>query len=97
MNLSDSFYCINCHSTKFLAKQLATYIYSYKIDTKSLDNELSFEFDNRERGNSSQYLECENCGAIYPCDFNLNPDEFDFTIMQQAIRTDYTTKPELSE
>jgi hypothetical protein len=82
-----------------MAKHQATFTYSYKIDTGednlSPDNRnVSFEFDTRENGDSFQYIQCENCGTKFPCDFNLNPDQFDFTILQKAIRSEHTKKPE---
>ncbi|GMQ59762.1 hypothetical protein AN1V17_41620 [Vallitalea sediminicola] len=99
MDLTDSLCCPVCNSTKLMAKHTATFTYSYKIGTanntvKDNDRNLSFEFDSRENGESIQYIQCENCGTKFPCDFNLSPDEFDFTILQKAIRSDQTRKPE---
>lgn len=88
--------CPNCGSCKLLAKHKTSFVYSYRLNVQEMNHldHLSFEFDNRERGESSQYLECERCGATIPCEFHLDPDDFDFTIMQKAIRSDHTSKPE---
>ncbi|GKX29526.1 hypothetical protein SH1V18_20060 [Vallitalea longa] len=95
MDLNNSLRCPICNCDKFVAKHQATYTYSYKIGNNILDNDnLSFEFDDRENGDSFQYIECENCKTKFPCDFNLNKDQFDFTILQKAIRSDHTDKPE---
>ncbi|MCT4542880.1 MAG: hypothetical protein N4A63_05020 [Vallitalea sp.] len=99
MNLNQTLHCPICNSTKFIAKHQATFTYFYKLDSNNpLDNNnLSFEFDKRENGNSYQYLQCENCGAKFPCDFNLNPNDFNFTISQKAIRSNHTITPHILE
>ncbi|MCT4688129.1 hypothetical protein [Vallitalea sp.] len=99
MNLNNSIHCPVCNSTNLIAKHQATFTYSYKIGTgdnniPQNDKNLSFEFDTRENGDSFQYIQCVDCGTKFPCDFNLNPDQFDFTILQKAVRSDRTRKPE---
>lgn len=94
MHLNSSLRCPICNSDRFIIKHQATYTYSYKIGN-DIPNNLSFEFDNRENGDSFQYIECENCKTKFPCDVDLSIDQLDFTILQKAIRSDYTDKPEL--
>lgn len=88
--------CPHCGSCKLLAKHTTSFTYSYRLSQRESGHidHLSFEFDNRERGDSVQFLECENCGATIPCEFHLDPDDFHFTITQKAIRSSHTSKPE---
>ena len=96
MKLINSLSCPKCNGNEFIAKHKATYVYSYNINTQdTVSNEtLPFSFENRERTESTQYIECKQCGATFSCNFELNPDQFDFTIIQKAIRSEHTTKPE---
>lgn len=100
LNLSESISCPSCNGENFLAKYEATYVYTYKIDTpntKDLTNSsenLPFLFDKRDQSSSKQYIECQKCGAQYPCAFKLGVDKIDFTILRRAIRADHVTKPE---
>lgn len=100
MNISQSISCPTCNGKNFLAKYEATYVYTYKIDnprTKALtDNSenLPFLFDKRDQPSSKQYIECQKCGAQYPCSFKLGTDKIDFTILRRAIRGDHVATPE---
>lgn len=92
--------CPKCQEKSFIARYESTYVYSYKIDTSKNNDKvknngtLPFEFDNREQKNSKQYIECESCGAQFPCSFKLEDEEIDFTIIRKAIRADHLKEPQ---
>lgn len=97
--MNNKISCPKCGSDKFVAKFQASYVYSYKIDKDALGSEnkdefLPFLFDNREKVDSQEYLECENCKTRFPCDFNEGTKGVSLTILQKAIRSDHTTDPE---
>lgn len=100
MRIGESLICTKCNGTHFTVKREATYLYSYKLDTPetgkwSKDSEsLPFLFDNRELINSHEYLQCEQCGAKYPCSLDERNNTINFTIEQKAIRADHVTNPE---
>ncbi len=100
MKLERSIKCPNCDAQRFTAKYETTYVYSYKIDMENnkklvaKDEPLPFLFDNREQCNPKQYIECDNCGIKYPCEFSMNSKEVDFTILRKAIRADHADEPE---
>ncbi len=100
MNINKSLECPKCNGAYFNVKREATYLYTYKLETLSNeernDNEeaLPFLFDNREKIGSKEYLECEKCGAQYPCDLDELSGKIHFTILQKAIRSDSTSVPE---
>lgn len=97
MKIDRNIVCTKCRGTSFVAKREATYVYSYKIDGETNKNnceELPYLFDNREQMNSKEYLECEKCGACYPCVIEKGDDGIEFVILQKAIRSEYVTKPE---
>lgn len=96
--MNDKISCPKCGSDKFVAKFQASYVYSYKIDkdapgSENNDEFLPFLFDNREIIDSKEYLECENCKARFPCDFNEGTKGVSLTILQKAIRSDHTIDP----
>lgn len=97
--MSGKITCPICGSDKFLARFKASYIYSYRIDedalgSKNKDEFLPFLFDNREKVDSKEYLECEKCNTKFPCDFNEDTKGVSMTILQKAIRSDRTSDPE---
>lgn len=100
MDIKMSLTCPKCNGVHFEIKREATFLYSYKIDTPLTDewsnqNEsLPFLFDNREQLNSTEYIECQECGAKYPCDLNNDNTKIHFTILQKAIRSDIVRDPE---
>jgi DNA-directed RNA polymerase subunit RPC12/RpoP len=100
LDISKSISCPSCKGKSFLAKYEATYVYTYKINTPTAESSISesqnlpFLFDSRDQSSSRQYIECQNCGAKYPCSFNLGNNNIDFTILRKAIRGDHVTTPE---
>ena len=100
MNINEPLVCPKCNSKDFKMKRQATYVYTYKINTpnpNTLNNKeesLPFLFDNREKTESTEYLECDHCGAEYPCPFLTDKDKIDLTILQKAIRADHNNSPE---
>ena len=99
MNIDKSLVCQKCNGVYFKIRREATYLYTYTIDTPSTENSnenteaLPFLFDNREQVNSREYLECEQCGAKYPCALDELGGKIHFTILQKAIRSDYEPNP----
>lgn len=100
LNLTESLVCPKCNGTHFRIKREATYLYTYKLDTPSdehrnaADESLPFLFDNREKIDGKEYLECESCKAQYPCDLDELHSKVHFTILQKAIRSDYVKSPD---
>lgn len=93
MNLHQTIKCPHCSGTHFTAKYESTYVYSYKIDSpesNTADSPVPYLFDNREQTNAKQYIECNNCKTKYPCEFTMDSENVDFTILQKAIRANYT-------
>ncbi|WP_406242075.1 hypothetical protein ACF3M2_14360 [Tissierella carlieri] len=99
MDTNEYLVCTECKGVYFEIKREATYLYTYKLETpltKNLsdkDEALPFLFDNRELLNSNEYIECRNCGAIYPYDLYSN-NNIHFTIVQKAARSDIIEEPE---
>lgn len=97
MITDESLICPICKGKNFIIKHESTYVYTYKINEQSVKNTeeiLPFLFDNREHTNLKQYLQCENCGAQFPCAFDITSEKINLTIIQQAIRSDYIKTPE---
>ncbi len=100
MNLDDRLQCPRCSGKDFTAKYESTYIYSYELGFPENDVDrsktytLPFLFDKRDQKNTRQYVECNNCGAQYPCEFTLDSKELDFTIVKKAIHSHHTKQPE---
>jgi hypothetical protein len=100
LNIYRSLECPKCNGNYFEVKREATYLYTYKLETPPADNNsedqeaLPFLFDNREKIGSKEYLQCESCGTQYPCDLDELSGKIYFTILQKAIRSDSTEKPE---
>lgn len=96
MNINETITCPYCHNSHFTAKYEATYVYSYHIDTSSMASSNSddipapFLFDNREQKDFKQYIECDQCKTKYPCEFSLDTDKINYTILQKAIRASHT-------
>jgi hypothetical protein len=100
LKIDESLVCPKCNSKNFEMKHEATYLYTYKIDLvnihvneEGLEN-LPFLFDNREQTCFNEFIECNNCGAKYPCSFNKDKQTIDLTIMRKAIRADHVKNPE---
>ncbi|WMM26442.1 hypothetical protein RBU61_07165 [Tissierella sp. MB52-C2] len=99
MDINESLICPKCKGVYFEIKREATYLYTYKLETpltknwSDEDETLPFLFDNRELLSSNEYIECRNCGAIYPYDLYSN-NKIHFTIVQKAIRSDIIKEPE---
>lgn len=96
MELSEQISCPKCSGNNFLIKRQATYLYTYKFDVKNINNleSLPFLFDNREKTDSQDYIQCENCGSKYAVDLEHFSDSIDMTILQKAIRCDHVENPE---
>lgn len=100
MKINESLICPQCDGKNFEIKHEATYLYTYKIDMVkvSIDNEesenLPFLFDNREQTCFKEFIECNKCGARYPCSFDKYNQTIDLTIMKKAIRSDNVEEPE---
>ncbi|MDP4181318.1 MAG: hypothetical protein Q8942_09525 [Bacillota bacterium] len=83
--------CPSCNNSKLTAKYEAKYIYSYIIDTdapglKNKYETLPFMYDKRDQVEARQYIECDTCGAKYPCFFSQNSIGIDFKVLQKAIK-----------
>ncbi|MGE5629977.1 MAG: hypothetical protein ACM3TR_02640 [Caulobacteraceae bacterium] len=100
MKIKESLECPKCNGTHFAVKHEATYLYTYNLETPDtgdrsrFDESFPFLFDNRELVESKEYLECEQCGAKYPCDIDRKKRHIQYTILQKAIRADHQTNPE---
>lgn len=98
MDLKKSLTCPKCSGKDFIVKREVTYLYTYRINSDNIqetDDKIDSEpflFDNREKENSNEYIECEKCGAVYP--ITLNSSKIDLTIMQKAIVSDHADNPE---
>jgi hypothetical protein len=98
--------CPVCNTGDFLLKHEASYIYSYRIDSKrrtlnGLDSSdklklLPFMYDKREQKNSWQYLECSRCGSKYPCFFDESDGVVSCKALQDAVNADETGDGSLS-
>jgi len=94
--------CPVCKSDLLVLKYVATYEYSYIIDsnapginnTKELFPHL---YDNREQKDNKQYIECSTCGTNYPCYFNKWTDMINATTIQKAIDSAYLSKQMINE
>jgi len=100
MDLNKSLTCPKCSGKDFNIKREATYLYTYKINSKNLEEisnraeSVPFLFDNREKETSNEYLECEKCGSKYPISVNDFSNQINLTILQKAIRGDNVENPE---
>ncbi|HHZ13805.1 MAG: hypothetical protein ACOX1R_05335 [Caldicoprobacterales bacterium] len=100
MNIDQPLICPKCNGIRFEIKREATYLYTYKVNTPLTEgwskNEeaLTFLFDNRELVNTSDYIQCIECYAKYPCDLDMGDVKIHFTILQKAIRSDFQDYPE---
>jgi len=100
LKINESLVCPKCNGENFEIKHEATYRYTYKIDTvnvyideEGLEN-LPFLFDNREQTCFKEYIECNQCGAKYPCSVDKSNQTIELTIMKKAIRADHVKNPE---
>jgi len=93
LELKESLICTKCRGSHFTVKRVATYLYSYDLENKKSEA-LPFLFDNRELVESHEYLQCEQCGATFPCTLDERSNTINFTIEQKAVRSDHVTNPE---
>lgn len=68
--------CPLCKHHHLVVKYEASHVYSYLVDSdapgsRNKDEFLSFLYDRRDLTHSEQYVECQACGAKFPCDFNI--------------------------
>jgi transcription elongation factor Elf1 len=96
LKLDKKLNCPKCSGNNFLIKRQATYLYTYKVDLNNINNldSLPFLFDNREKTDSQDYIQCENCGSTYKVKLENYSDPIDVTILQKAIRCDTIENPE---
>ena len=100
MRTNEPLVCKKCNGNHFIMKREATYLYSYKLDTPITQNwsenqeNLPFLFDNREKVGDKDYLQCEQCGEIYPCDLDNGGTNIRLTIEQKAVRSERVENPE---
>jgi len=90
MEASGKLVCPVCKGSNFSAKYEATYVYTYIIDSDApgLNNKtqlLPYMYDSREQKESKQYIECNTCGAQYPCYYDEGSKSIDFSRMQNAL------------
>ena len=82
---------------KGLPQQIGNF---YKFSSKDAvsvaheTKELPFLFDNREKTESKEFIECDYCGTRYPVSLDECSKNINLTILQKAIRSDYVDKPE---
>jgi DNA-directed RNA polymerase subunit RPC12/RpoP len=86
--------CPNCGKNRLLLKYAVTYEYSYALDANApgecnTDELLPYLYDNREQKDSHQYIQCETCGAKYPCYFDHWVKGIDAEALQKAICAAY--------
>lgn len=94
MRQISSIVCPACNKHNLILKYEVTYEYSYALDADAPGqcNEIEFLpylYDNREQKEARQYIQCESCGAAYPCyieEWNrgVNADS-----LQKAINSAY--------
>ena len=99
MQNKEEIICPICKSKEFEAKFEASYVYSYTIDSNTLESGnkeefLPFLFDNRKQIDSKVYFECTNCHSRFPCSDNVVPKGVSFTILQKAIPSDSAKNPQ---
>ncbi len=90
MNDSQILICPICHNNHFILKYEASHVYSYIVDSdapgrKNKDEFLSFLYDKRELKESDQYLECQSCGAKFPCGFNVWSNQTSLQELQTVV------------
>lgn len=90
MDDSNLLVCPICQHNNFIVKYEASHVYSYVVDfdapgRKNREEFLSFLYDKRELTNSEQYVECQSCGARFPCRFNLWNIGTSMKELQEAI------------
>ena len=95
MNDPNPLVCPACGGNHFNLKYEATYVYSYAIDgdAPGLHNSvefLPFQYDRREQTGVRQFLECDSCGADYPCFFNDWDGKIGVQALQDAINAGYS-------
>lgn len=100
MDFNQTLLCPKCGGENFIIKREATYLYTYKINPKNYDKisnrveSTPFLFDNREKENSHEYIQCEKCGTRYPIKLDDYSNQINLTILQKAIRDDHIENPE---
>lgn len=93
MKLKEPLICTNCSGSHFTLKRIATYLYNYDLENMNSEA-LPFLFDNRELMQSREYLQCEQCGAEFPCTLDERNSTINLTIERKAVRADHVTNPE---
>jgi len=91
---SKDLICPNCQSNRLVVKYEASHVYSYVVDSnapgrKNNEEFLSFLYDKRELTQSDQYVECQSCGAKFPCSFNVWNNSTSRNELQEAINKLY--------
>ena len=100
LKINQLIICPKCRVSHFTVKRETTYLYSYKLEMdipeKNIENDsnLPYLFDNREQIYNIEYLQCDECGAMYTYDLEKDSPHVQLTILQKAIRCDYVNSPE---
>jgi transcription elongation factor Elf1 len=100
MELDKNLTCPKCNGKSFRVEREVTYIYSYKFSSYNLEETsekteaMPFLFDNREKGDSQEFIICEDCGERYLISLEDRNKNIDMTILRKAIRADYVTEPQ---
>lgn len=85
--------CPKCHGNQFIMKYEASYVYSYRLDDDApgkynVEEFRSYVYDNREQKDSKQYLECQTCGATFPCYCDEWPTHIKKADLQAVLHMD---------
>jgi DNA-directed RNA polymerase subunit RPC12/RpoP len=92
MQQSNSILCPSCNNSQLLLKYEVSYEYSYAIDANApgecnRSEFLPYLYDNREQKESHQYIQCQTCGAKFPCCFDHWDQGISAEALQKAINS----------
>ena len=84
------FICPVCNHDTLMVKYEAKYVYSYLLDSDApglinTEELLPFMYDMRDQTESKQYIECTECGALFPCIFTEADKGINFSALKKAI------------
>ncbi|EIW18862.1 hypothetical protein SAMN04515679_3376 [Pelosinus fermentans] len=92
--------CPSCNDDHLILKYVATYEYSYILDSdapglKNTNELLPHMYDKREQKDTQQYIECRTCGISYPCYFDRWTERMNKKALQDAVNSAYLAKQHL--
>lgn len=99
MDVTENLICPKCQCMYFEMKKEATYVYTYELENTLTNGSaaqyesLPFAFEKRDMLNSSEYIECKNCGQQYFYDFTNNMIIGELTLRKKAVMSRYPHKP----